>query len=96
MNTTHKYDTCTLYIQTAAPADSKTFMKVTKSSKSTEGTNNVVKNSKCIQSSTQKLCLDERDYGPYSTFEYTRPDGEVSKLRFSMQWYNPSNGTWLN
>jgi len=27
-------------------------------------------------------------------FEYTRPDGGVSNLRFSMEWYNPSNGTW--
>ncbi len=81
--------------------NSKSIFKITKSSRR-EYELPEPNDANCISSSdqagisNQKLCVDESQLGSYTVFEYTRPDGGVSHLNFTVQWYNPSNGTWNN
>ena len=51
LNVTQRYEACTLYISTVAPANSKTYMKVTKS-ESDQSLINQVTGVNCISTST--------------------------------------------
>ena len=81
------YETCNLYIKATALPNSKTFMKVTKTAfgKNDERVQPKSDSNTCIESSNQKLCIvSDQNVRSETLFEYTRPDGEKSNLKFVM------------